>query len=141
VSNPHSGPDSTRVERVYRMWYRSYTECDIEMTERSRKSANRNRVGRPLQRLRDRLSYDDPDKRLIEEIAVQITEQRIARDLSQKELAELCATSQPAIARLESGARPPRIDTLQRVANALDCELEVRLRPRTKTKKEKQGEK
>jgi ribosome-binding protein aMBF1 (putative translation factor) len=123
------------------MWYRSYTECDIEMTERSRKSANRNRVGRPLQRLRDRLSYDDPDKRLIEEIAVQITEQRIARDLSQKELAELCATSQPAIARLESGARPPRIDTLQRVANALDCELEVRLRPRTKTKKEKQGEK
>jgi ribosome-binding protein aMBF1 (putative translation factor) len=111
------------------------------MNEQEGKSSTRKSGRRRLQRLRDRLSYDDPDKRLIEEIATQIAEQRIARDLSQKELAELCATSQPAIARLEAGARPPRIDTLQRVANALDCELEVRLRPRTKTKRETQGEK
>ncbi len=105
------------------------------MTERSDSSTNKKKVGRPLRRLRERFSYDDPDRQLTGEIAEQVVEQRIARDLSQKELAELCATSQPAIARLESGARPPRIDTLQRVASALDCELEVRLRPRTKTKK------
>jgi ribosome-binding protein aMBF1 (putative translation factor) len=111
------------------------------MTEQPRNPAPRNRVRRPLQRLRERFAYDDPDKRLIAEIAEQVIEQRIARELSQKELADLCATSQPAIARLESGARPARIDTLQRIAAALDCELEVRLRPRTKTKKEKQGEK
>jgi ribosome-binding protein aMBF1 (putative translation factor) len=111
------------------------------MSEPTKKPVHKNRVGRPLQRLRDRFSYDDPDKRLVAEIAEQVIEQRVARDLSQKELADLCATSQPAIARLESGARPPRIDTLQRVANALDCELEVRLRPRTKTKKEQRGEK
>jgi|SRR5450759_195572 ribosome-binding protein aMBF1 (putative translation factor) len=111
------------------------------MTEPPKRPAHRNRVGRPLQRLRERFAYDDPDRRLVAEIAEQVIEQRIARDLSQKELADLCATSQPAIARLESGARPPRIDTLQRIASALDCELEVRLRPRTKTKKEKQGEK
>jgi ribosome-binding protein aMBF1 (putative translation factor) len=110
------------------------------MTEHPRKSANRNRVGRPLRRLHERFVYDDPDKRLVADIAEQVAEQRIAHDLSQKELAELCATSQPAIARLEAGARPPRIDTLQRVANALDCELEVRLRPRTKTKKETRDE-
>lgn len=110
------------------------------MNDRESEFPGRKSGRRRLQRLRDRLSYDDPDKRLIGEIAEQVAEQRIARDLSQKELAELCATSQPAIARLEAGARPPRIDTLQRVANALDCELEVRLRPRTKTKKETRDE-
>ena len=111
------------------------------MPERPDNPARRARASRPLRRLRDRFAYGDPDKRLVAEIAAQVVEQRIARDLSQKELADLCATSQPAIARLESGARPPRIDTLQRIANALDCELAVRLRPRTKTKKEQQGEK
>lgn len=108
------------------------------MSDRDAKSSSKAQVRRRLQRLRDRLSSDDPDRRLIGGIAEQVTERRIARDLSQKELADLCATSQPAIARLEAGVRPPRIDTLQRVANALDCELEVRLRPRTKTKKERQ---
>ncbi|MDP9285979.1 MAG: helix-turn-helix transcriptional regulator [Actinomycetota bacterium] len=67
-------------------------------------------------------------------IADQVVEQRLARDLSQHELAELCSTTQSAIARLESGGRPPKIDTLLRIADALDCELEVALRPRTKTK-------
>ena len=109
----------------------------IAMNDRESESSVRRDGRRHLQRLRNRFSHDDPDKRLIEKIAEQVTERRIARDLSQKELAELCATSQPAIARLEAGLRPPRIDTLQRVANALDCELEVRLRPRTRTKKEK----
>ena len=61
---------------------------------------------------------------------------RRARDLSQHELAELCATTQSAIARLERGVRPPRLDTLLRIANALDCELIVDLRPRTQLKKE-----
>jgi transcriptional regulator with XRE-family HTH domain len=60
-------------------------------------------------------------------------EQRQARGLSQRELADLCGTTQSAIARLERGGRPPRIDTLLRIANALDCELEIELRPRTST--------
>jgi len=67
-------------------------------------------------------------------IAGQVSEQRLARNLSQKELAELCDTTQSAIARLESGGRPPKIDTLLRIADALDCELDVTLRPRTRTK-------
>jgi transcriptional regulator with XRE-family HTH domain len=64
-------------------------------------------------------------------IATQITERREAWGLSQRELAELCGTTQSAIARLERGRRPPRIDTLLRVADALDCELVVELRRRT----------
>ena len=59
-----------------------------------------------------------------------MTERRLALGLSQVELARLCSTSQSAIARLENGGRPPRIDTLLRLAEALDCDLAVELRPR-----------
>lgn len=68
---------------------------------------------------------------LFSDIARQVTDRRIAWDLSQKELADLCGTTQSAIARLEAGRRPPRIDTLERVANALDCELKIELNPKT----------
>ena len=63
-------------------------------------------------------------------IAAQVADRRRALDLSQAELADLVGTTQSAIARLESGGRPPRIDTLLRIADALDCELTVELRPR-----------
>ncbi|HMI99902.1 MAG TPA: helix-turn-helix transcriptional regulator [Gaiellaceae bacterium] len=88
-----------------------------------------------FERLRERLAHIDPDQGwFFARIAEQVTEQRKARGLSQKELAELTGTTQSAIARLESGGRPPRIDTLLRIAEALDCELIVELRPRTQAK-------
>ena len=88
-----------------------------------------------FERLRERLAHVDPDQGwFFARIAEQVTEQRKARGLSQKELAELTGTTQSAIARLESGGRPPRIDTLLRIAEALDCELIVELRPRTNAK-------
>jgi transcriptional regulator with XRE-family HTH domain len=68
-------------------------------------------------------------------IADQVAMQRHVRRLSQRELAELCATTQSAIARLERGARPPRLDTLLRIAEALDCELTIELRARTRTRR------
>jgi transcriptional regulator with XRE-family HTH domain len=64
------------------------------------------------------------------QIANQVVERRKALGLSQAELAARCDTTQSAIARLESGGRPPRIDTLLRIADALDCELSVELQPR-----------
>ncbi len=53
------------------------------------------------------------------------------RGMTQQELAVLCGTTQSAIARLERGGRPPKLDTLMRIADALDAELllEMRLRP------------
>ena len=86
-----------------------------------------------FERLRERLAHVGADQGwFFARIAEQVTEQRKARGLSQKELAELTGTTQSAVARLESGGRPPRIDTLLRIAEALDCELIVELRPRTK---------
>jgi predicted transcriptional regulator len=64
------------------------------------------------------------------QIAEDVAERRQERGLSQRELAELVSTTQSAIARLERGGRPPRIDTLLRIADALDCDLAVELRPR-----------
>jgi ribosome-binding protein aMBF1 (putative translation factor) len=102
---------------------------------RSRKDREGGR--RPaLERVRERLAHVDDEGWFFAAIADQVAEQRRARGLSQRELAELTDTTQSAIARLESGGRPPRIDTLLRIANALDCELAVELRPRTKLRKE-----
>jgi len=71
------------------------------------------------------------DRELFGLIAERVAERRAAWGISQRELAELCGTTQSAIARIERGKRPPRIDTLARIAAALDCELVVELRPRT----------
>ncbi|HEY3070268.1 MAG TPA: helix-turn-helix transcriptional regulator [Gaiellaceae bacterium] len=87
-----------------------------------------------LERIRERLAGAE-DGWFFAQIAECVAERRKELGLSQAELAELVATTQSAIARLESGGRPPRIDTLLRIANALDCDLIVELKPRTQTKR------
>jgi transcriptional regulator with XRE-family HTH domain len=83
-----------------------------------------------IERLRQRLAHVGDDGWFFAQIAEQVSERRRELGLSQQQLAELTGTTQSAIARLESGGRPPRIDTLLRITSALDCDLEVRLRPR-----------
>ena len=73
----------------------------------------------------------DPVEVLAQQLAADVARLRVARQLSQAELARLCGTTQSAIARLERSARPPRLDTLARIAQALDCSLDVTLSPRT----------
>jgi len=73
-------------------------------------------------------------------VGAQIARERSRRSLSQRELAALTATTQSAIARLEGGSRAPRLDTLLRVANALDCTLELELRPRTSLERRPDGD-
>ena len=84
---------------------------------------------RPLERLRERIVTGDRGW-FFANIAEKVSERRLEMNLSQRELAELCGTTQSAIARLERGGRPPRIDTLLRIAEALDCDLHVDLVPR-----------
>lgn len=85
---------------------------------------------RALERIRERLAHAEQGW-FFAQIAGQVADRRRQLGLSQAQLADLCDTTQSAIARLEGGGRPPRIDTLLRIANALDCELAVELRPRT----------
>jgi len=101
------------------------------MTPASRAETERRAAG--LERLRRSLHQRRPpdEEALFAAIAEQVASRRRHWDLSQSELAELCGTTQSAIARIERGLRPPRIDTLLRVATALDCELVVELRART----------
>ena len=83
----------------------------------------------PVERLHERIIAGDRGW-FFAQIAERVTEQRVAKGLSQRQLAELCGTTQSSIARLERGGRPPRIDTLLRIADALDCDLVVELEPR-----------
>jgi predicted transcriptional regulator len=83
---------------------------------------------RPLERLHERIVTGDRGW-FFAGIAEKVAQRRGAMNMSQRELAERTGTTQSAIARLERGGRPPRIDTLLRIAEALDCELVVDLKP------------
>lgn len=88
------------------------------------------RTSRPLERLHERIKTGDRGW-FFAAIADRVVDRRVALNMSQRELAELVGTTQSAIARLERGGRPPRIDTLLRIADALDCDLQVELVPRS----------
>lgn len=88
---------------------------------------HRNRL--PLERLRARIAGAE-EGWFFASIAQEVAARRSERNLSQRELAERVGTTQSAIARLESGGRPPRIDTLLRIADALGCDLHIELLPR-----------
>src|SRR5271165_6127840 len=59
------------------------------------------------------------------ELARQVKTLRELRRLSQADLAAKVGTKQPAIARIESGRGVPRLDFLQRIADALGARLDV----------------
>lgn len=52
-----------------------------------------------------------------------LIEARLARKLTQEELARALGTTQSAVARLESGKFLPRTDTLRRLADVLGVEI------------------
>jgi predicted transcriptional regulator len=84
---------------------------------------------RPLERLHEKIATRDRGW-FFAQIAERVAARRAEIGLSQRELAELVGTTQSAIARLERGGRPPRIDTLLNIADALECDLLVELRAR-----------
>ena len=57
----------------------------------------------------------------------QVARLRILRGLTQAQLADMVGTRQPSIARLENGSSPPTITFLNKIADALNARLEVRL--------------
>lgn len=67
--------------------------------------------------------YDalEPEYALIQEVL----DKRLAKKMTQKELAKRVGTKQSAISRLESGSANPSFRFLQKVATALDSKLTI----------------
>jgi DNA-binding XRE family transcriptional regulator len=61
----------------------------------------------------------------IYEITSEIIRLRIAKGLTQKDLAELIGTKQSAISRLENGSSNPSIEFLSKIAHALGKEIHI----------------
>ncbi len=72
----------------------------------------------------------EPQFRLIRDILLRRSE----LNLSQLQLAKLVETQQPAISRLERGDGNITINTLRRIANALDADLDISLKARSHDK-------
>jgi len=62
------------------------------------------------------------------QIARQVIKLRLERELSQQQLAAKAGTAQPNISRLERASINPSLQSLQRVAQALDAEIEIRFK-------------
>ncbi len=54
-----------------------------------------------------------------------LIEERHKRRMTQAELAASCSLTQSVIARLEKKKASPQLDTLVKVATALDCDIRV----------------
>ena len=82
--------------------------------------------------LRERILYNprvqkEYDKnKLSFEVAQMVIETRIAKKMSQKELAKRIGTKQPSIARIENGNSLPSLRLLKKIASALGTELRVK---------------
>jgi ribosome-binding protein aMBF1 (putative translation factor) len=65
-----------------------------------------------------------------EQLARVVIKWRSARNLSQEALAKLVGTSNTAISRIESGQHQPNVETLRRIARAMDLELVIEFAPK-----------
>ncbi len=64
------------------------------------------------------------------QLAAALIRLRLAKGLTQEELARVLNTKQTSIARLESGSLLPSLSMVKKVADALDAEVEIKLQPR-----------
>jgi transcriptional regulator with XRE-family HTH domain len=66
-------------------------------------------------------------------LAANLIRLRLAKGLTQEDLAKMLNTKQESIARLENGGSLPSLSTMKKLAEALDAELEIDLRPKHAT--------
>lgn len=64
------------------------------------------------------------------QLATALIRLRLEKGLTQEQLARLLNTKQESIARLESGSSLPSLSTVKKLANVLDADLEIKLRPK-----------
>ena len=66
-------------------------------------------------------------------LASALIQLRLSKGLTQEELAKRLHTKQASIARLESGSSLPSLSTMKKVAEALDAELDIVVRPKNQS--------
>lgn len=76
--------------------------------------------------------------RPLERVARLVIARRAELGLTQAELAERVGTSHSAISRIESGQHRTNVDTLQRLAAALETELEISFRHASEAREERE---
>ena len=54
-----------------------------------------------------------------------LIEERHNKGMTQKDLAKAACLTQSVVARMESKKATPQLDTLLKVASALDCDLQI----------------
>jgi ribosome-binding protein aMBF1 (putative translation factor) len=69
-------------------------------------------------------AYSDLEPRFA--VVLQLIELREKHGWSQRDLAERAGMKQPQLARLETGQVEPKLDTLQRLAKAMNSRLTIR---------------
>src|SRR6266851_4381520 len=67
--------------------------------------------------------------RLANDVAIRVTQYRVKHHLSQAELARRLGTRQPNVARLESGEHEPTVATLSLLAQVLNQDFSVDVKP------------
>jgi len=94
-------------------------------------------VGNTARAARSRRAANNPEyarlwaERAVERrIAQQLIKYRMAHNLSQEELARRAGTSHSQISRLESGQHQSSVATLEKIADALDLDLDITFTPR-----------
>ncbi|MDP9334322.1 MAG: helix-turn-helix domain-containing protein [Actinomycetota bacterium] len=99
-------------------------------TTRGKRSRAKSPVGQPAGEAAARRARQSPEYRAQQaalagcrEIAWLLIRFRMDKGLSQQELADLVGTSNSQISRIESGRHRTNLDTLTRIAHALDLRL------------------
>lgn len=85
-------------------------------------------VGPGLAALRERRTSEE--KALVREVSARITEYRETHGLSQRAFAERLGMPQPNLARLELGLHTPSLETLARLARAMDTTFGIEITPK-----------
>lgn len=63
------------------------------------------------------------------QIANRIKEIRLSKKMTLQQVADKMGTSRMNISKIESGRQSPNVSTLEKIARALDCTVEVIIRP------------
>ena len=74
-----------------------------------------------------RAAYAATDRKV--GLAVALAEMRERAQMTQKQLADKVHTTQSVISRIERGGQNVTMDTVGKIAHAIGCELQLRLKP------------